>query len=325
MSKKKKYSGNLIGSVALLVLFILFLGGILLWEGSGRDSEPIEPTRPTQTQQTTAPTTEPDETTPTTEPTVPEFEARRINFLLVGRDLHGEGENGRSDSMILCSVDTGAKTVVMTSFLRDIYLSIPGHGSNRLNAAYSWGGAELLARTLEENFGVTVDVTLEIDFEGFRSLIDLLGGVDIELTAEEAEHMNSGHGWSLSKGTNHLTGEQALSYSRIRALDSDFGRTERQRNVLTALVRKYRTASLQQMLEVADAFLEQSTSDHTDEELLGYALELYSTLGSVSLTTHRVPADGTWSYAKIRGMSVLEVDFEENSRLLAQMMGSSDR
>ena len=326
MKKKKKLSGNLTVSMMLLVLFVLFLAGTVIWERADRETAPVqtEPSAPTQTAQTTAPATEPAQTTLPPETTMPEYEARRLNFLLVGRDLHGEGENGRSDSMILCSVDTGSGTVVMTSFLRDIYLPIPGYGSNRLNAAYSWGGAELLSKTLEQNFGVTVDVTLEIDFEGFSSLIDLLGGVDITLTAEEAGHMNSGHGWSLTEGSNHLTGEQALSYSRIRKLDSDFGRTERQRNVLTALLRKYRSASLQQMLDVLDAFLDQSTSDHSDSDLLAYALELYSLLGTAELKTHRVPADGTWNYETIRGMSVIEVDFEENTKLLAELIGQGD-
>ena len=329
MSRKRTNSKNYLAAGVLLALFAIFLGGLLLWERSGVEPEPAA-TQPTRTE----PTTAPEQTVPTTvqtvpttapmEETLPEFEARRLNFLLVGRDAHGEGENGRSDSMILCSVDTGAKSVTMISFLRDIYLPIPGHGSSRLNAAYSWGGAELLVQTLEENFGVTVDVTLEIDFDGFESLIDLLGGVDIELTAEEARHMNNSHAWTLTEGTNHLNGQQALSYSRIRYLDSDFGRTERQRNVLTALLRKYRSATLQEMLNVADAFLDQSTSNRTDNELLSYALELYTTLGEAGLTTHQVPADGTWSYEKIRGMSVISVDFEENRQILASLLGLSE-
>lgn len=322
MKKTKKCSANLIVSGIMLVLFVLFLGGVMLWENSGGEPEAVQ-TDPVQTVPTTVPDTQPPATTVPPETTMPEFEARRLNFLLVGRDAHGEGENGRSDSMILCSVDTGANTVTIISFLRDIYLPIPGHGSNRLNAAYSWGGAELLKQTLEESFGVSVDVTLEIDFEGFSTLIDLLGGVDIELTAEEARHMNGSRDRGLTEGKNHLNGQQALSYSRIRALDSDFGRTERQRNVLSALLQKYRSASLQQMLDAADAFLDQSTSDHSDSDLLGYALELYSTLGTAELITHRVPADDTWSYAKIKGMSVIEVDFEENRELLQELLDRS--
>lgn len=321
MSKKnKRFSKNMILTTALLALFAVFFAGVMLWEHMtlrAISQSETDPPRPSQTEAptlpgvTSAPTTVPPETT------LPQFEARQINFLLVGRDAHGEGENGRSDSMILCRVDTGKKTVTLISFLRDMYVSIPGYRDNRLNAAYSMGGSELLIETLEENFGVTVDVSLEIDFEGFVGLIDKLGGVDITLTEREANHL--GHG--LTEGMNHLNGERALAYSRIRYLDSDFVRTERQRNVLTALLEKYRTASFATMLDVTDAFLDESTSDHTDDELLAYALELYATLSDAELTTHRVPADGTYTYETIRGMSVVGVDFEENRELLAQLLG----
>ena len=145
-------------------------------------------------------------------------------------------------------------------------------------------------------------------------LIDKLGGVDIALTAREAEHL--GHG--LTEGVNHLDGERALAYSRIRYLDSDFVRTERQRNVLAALMEKYRSASFETMLDVTDAFLDESTSDHTDDELLGYALDVG--LNDAKLITHRVPADGTYTYETIRGMSVIGVDFEENRELLEELL-----
>lgn len=307
----------LIGGM-LCLLFALFLAGVMLWEHN-KPGLPL-PTAP----QTTSAAIETESVLPTTEATVPttlpQYEARRINFLLVGRDAHGAGENGRSDSMILCSVDTGSKSVTLISFLRDIYLRIPGHGSSRLNASYSWGGAELLKQTLEENFGVTADVTLEIDFEGFQNVIDHLGGVDIDLTDEEAHHLNNGHGWTLSAGVNHLNGQQALAYSRIRYLDSDFYRTERQRNVLTALLTTYGSAGYLEMLNATDAFLDQSTSDHTDEELLAYALELYAMMDDFEIVTHRIPADGTYSYETIRGMSVIEVDFEENRELLLSIL-----
>lgn len=317
MKKQKMSRLNIMVSVVLLAVFVAFLAGVMIWE---RNRPGVS--TPTQTQpagstaavETAVPTTLPPETT------LPEFAARRINFLLVGRDYHAEGENGRSDSMILCSVDTGAKKVTMISFLRDIYLKIPGHGSNRLNASYSWGGAELLKETLKENFDVDVDVTLEIDFEGFESMIDYLGGVDIELTEQEADHLNSGHDWQLAEGPNHLDGVQALAYSRIRKLDSDFGRTERQRNVLTALLKQYNAAGFQQMLNATDEFLEQSTSDHTDDELLSYALELYVMMDDYEIITHRVPADGTYSYETIRGMSVVDIDFEKNRELLAGLL-----
>ncbi len=318
MKRDKKTRRSLAIGGVLFLLFAVFLVGVMIWENN--QPELPAPTEPAGTHGPTTETTQPVTTAPP-ETTLPVYETRRINFLLVGRDAHGEGENGRSDSMILCSVDTEQRSITMISFLRDIYLRIPGHGSNRLNAAYSWGGAELLKETLAENFGVTTDVTLEIDFDGFENVIDYLGGVDIALTDSEARHMNSGHGWSLIEGINHLDGAQALSYARIRYLDSDFGRTERQRNVLTALLEKFRDAGYVEMLSATDAFLDQSTSDHTDEELLEYALELYAMMDDFKIATHRIPADGTYSYEIIRGMSVIEVDFEENRELLSSILG----
>lgn len=321
MKKRKLSPLNVIFSAVLLVVFCGFLIGVMIWERNRPGSdEPVQTpnvvqTNPSATEETTASITLPHETT------LPEYKARRINFLLVGRDWHDEGENGRSDAMILCSVDTVDKTVTMISFLRDIYLKIPGHGSNRLNAAYSWGGAELLKETLEQNFDVHTDVTLEIDFDGFESMVDYLGGVDIELTDQEAAYLNKTYDWELNGGVSRLNGEEALAYSRIRFLDSDFVRTERQRNVLISLIEKYQNATLQEMLCVTDEFLDQSTSDHTDEELLGYALELHSMLADSTVATHRVPADGTYSYETIRGMSVIEVDFEKNRSILKTLFG----
>ena len=321
-NKKKGSRGSLIFSAAVLVLFLGIMLGITIWEQGGtqmpaqtesqpRQTMPGQNAAPEQTESAEAPTTLPPETT------LPMFDARKINFLLVGRDAHEEGENGRSDSMILCSVDTGANTITLISFLRDMYVPIPGYRENRLNAAYSMGGSELLIKTLKENFDVNIDVSLEIDFEGFVGLIDKLGGVDITLTAQEANHL--GHG--LKEGVNHLSGDRALAYSRIRYLDSDFVRTERQRNVLAALMDKYRSASFDTMLDVTDAFLDESTSDHSDDELLAYALELYVGLNDAELITHRVPADGTWTYKTVRGMSVIGVDFEENRELLRELLG----
>lgn len=323
--KKKKKSGlfNILFSGILLALFLIFLVGVFLWQ----NRRPELP-GPTETSESQSQTVQTDPTEPTqmpTEATQPPAAPRRVNFLLVGRDWHSEGENGRSDTMILCSMDTGAKTVKMVSFLRDLYLPIPGHGSSRLNASYSWGGAELLKQTLDQNFGVTVDVNLEIDFDGFETMIDYLGGVDITLTDREAAYLNRNYGWTLTEGPAHLDGEQALAYSRIRHIDSDFVRTLRQQNVLTALLERFRTATLQEVLSTLDLFLDQSTSNLTDEELLVLMLELYPMLKDSALTGHQVPADGTYSYATIRGMSVIEADLDANRAILAQLLPQAEQ
>lgn len=326
MKKRKPSKINVVFSVVLLICFCLFLLGVMLWERN-RPEMPPEPETTVPTQSVSETTLPPETVPPTTLPpetTLPVYAPRKINFLLVGRDWHHEGENGRSDTMILCSVDTGAKTVTMISFLRDTYVSIPGYINHKLNSSYSWGGYELLNDTLERNFGIRADVSLEMDFDGFESLIDYLGGVDIELTDAEANYLNNHYGWTLTEGSNHLSGEQALGYSRIRYLDSDFVRTQRQQNVLISLLRKFRSASVQEMLNVTDQFLDLSTSDHTDEELLGYALELYPVLSECEVISHQVPADDTYYYDMIDGMSVVVVDFEANRELLREWLGMDE-
>ena len=159
-----------------------------------------------------------------------------INILLIGQDARAEGTQRNSDAMILCTINTATKTLTMTSFLRDMYVQIPGYGGNKINACYPLGGMSLLDKCLEQNFGVKVDANVAVDFSGFMKLIDMVGGVKINLTADEANYLNyrgnwdvtGNDGWQLKAGENVLTGSQALAYSRIRALGLDFERTERQ-------------------------------------------------------------------------------------------------
>ena len=319
MNKKKGIKRR---SIGFLLLVALLLAVILLVVAYWEDYLLQLTAMPTETQPT-AVTTVPMETDPpteaVTEPTAP-TERRIINMLLVGQDRREDEGRGRSDSMILCNFDTGTKTMTMVSFLRDIYLQIPGHSSNRLNASYSWGGIDLLNQTLEQNFGVQTDVQIEIDFSGFQTMIDHLGGVDVELTSEEATHLNKSHGTTLTAGVNHLDGDLALAYSRIRYLDSDFGRTARQRNVLRALLEQFGDASFQDMLNALDVFLVESESNLTDDELLSLMLELYTMLRDCTVVSHQVPADGTYSYQTIKGMSVIKADLEANTSLLEEWL-----
>ena len=113
------------------------------------------------------------------------------NILLIGQDTRTSGTRERSDSMILISVNDDTNAVNMISIMRDLYVQIPGYSDNRINASYQFGGAELLDEVIEKNFGVSVDYNVEVDFTGFESIIDLLGGVDITLTATEASYFQA--------------------------------------------------------------------------------------------------------------------------------------
>ena len=246
-----------------------------------------------------------------------------VNILLIGQDRRpGEGR-ARSDAMILCTFNTKEKTLVMTSFLRDLYVQIPGYRDNRMNAAYQLGGMELLNATLEVNFGIKVDGNVEVDFGEFERVVDLLGGVDIELTSSEAGHMNN-FGYSLRSGMNHLNGAQALTYARIRKLDSDFGRTNRQRTVLVALIQAYKNQSLSKMLSLLNEILPIVTTDMSNVQIIGYATELFPMLSGCTITTQHIPAEGTYTFASIRGMSVVYPDLEKNREILRQTLMGED-
>lgn len=275
------------------------------------------------------PTMNPDDVTWGTEPTYI-VNDKMVNILLIGQDRReGQGRQ-RSDAMILCTFNTEKKTLTMTSFLRDTYVQIPGYLDNRINVAYALGGMSLLNSTLAKNFGVQVDGNVEVDFGQFEDIIDLLGGVDIELTAKEAAYLNQngtmGVGenqrWSLKEGMNHLDGAQALAYARIRKIDSDFKRTERQRNVLNALIQAYKNQPVTKMLSLLDNILPMITTDLTDSQIINYAMELFPLLSSCTIISQRIPADGAYQNRSIRGMAVLVPDLAKAQQLLVESIGS---
>lgn len=231
-----------------------------------------------------------------------------INILLIGQDARpGEGRQ-RSDTMILCSVNTKTKEISLVSFLRDLYVQLPGdYSDNRLNAPYVFGGFDLLKETLEINFGVHVDGCFEVDFSGFADVVDILGGVDIELSAAEAREVNRFASGTATQGLNHLTGEQAVSYARIRKIDSDFGRTERQRNLLTTIFKDLKGSSLKEINALANKILPKMTTDLSNKEIMGLIAKCYGALDS-EMHTYYVPADDAYYNAMIRGMAVLVPD-----------------
>jgi LCP family protein required for cell wall assembly len=233
--------------------------------------------------------------------------------------------------MILCTINKGTKTITLTSFLRDMYVTIPNYYRQRINVSYQLGGFKTLNDTLEHNFGVRADHCVEVDFAGFRDIVNVLGGVDVELTQKEADYLNKkgnwdndqgNFDWHLTAGVNRLDGDQALAFSRIRALDSDWGRTNRQRVVLTALLNKAKTMDISQINDFINEVIPMIATDMTPSEITGYALDLLPMLGSATIKNQTIPADGTWQYASINGASVITVNFEKNQQFLRDTIGS---
>lgn len=252
------------------------------------------------------------------------------NILLIGNDSRTQDESGRSDAMILISISSKTNSIHMTSLLRDIYVDIPGHDGNRLNAAYAYGGPELLMETLEENFGIEVNRYMLVNFQAFANLVDAVGGVDLEVTNEEVQYINGylveynqlegkaeGTDYldtSLS-GMVHLNGPQALAYCRNRYIGTDFARTERQRKVLSAAMKSAPAALLTNGGELIEGIASNVTTNLTKSEMSGLMLQAPAIL-TYDLIQGSIPLEGTYSNATIRGMSVLEVDFEANKQYI---------
>ena len=200
-------------------------------------------------------------------------------------------------------------------------MQIPGkYSDNRLNATYAFGGFELLDATLTENFGISIDGNLEVDFTGFEAIIDRVGGIDIELTSAEAAYINKRNHTSIVAGLNHLNGAEALTYARARKIDSDFGRTERQRKVLLAMYEQAKNLSVTELLGLMYNVRSYITTDLTDSEILSLLYRLLPLASSISINSYTVPADDCYYYASIRGMSVLVPDLPRIRQCLEEYL-----
>lgn len=254
------------------------------------------------------------------------------NILLIGNDSRSQGDDGRSDAMILLSITKKTRSIQMISLLRDMYVDIPGHDGNRLNAAYAYGGPELLIETIKQNLGIEVNRYVVVNFQAFANLVDAVGGVDLELTNEEVQWVNAYLNeynmlrdmpidtdyldTSLS-GMIHLNGPQALAYSRNRYIGTDFGRTERQRKILSAVIKKLPLTAFTNMGELIDGLFPNLTTNLTKEECMLLSLQA-GKLVTYELVQSSVPVEGSYTNATIRGMAVLQVDFEANKRYLRE-------
>lgn len=257
------------------------------------------------------------------------------NVLLIGQDTRVQGENGRSDAMILVSINKQTEEIIMTSLMRDVWVHIPGYGAERLNQAYEYGGAQLLIDTVETNFHIRIDNYMTIDFYAFMDMVDALGGVEMTITDAEVENMlyyfhyeiNPMLGRPLDTdvietgGTYTLNGVQTLAYVRCRYLEGgDFGRTERQRKVLNVIFERFKSCSVPEMLDVLEVVLPYITTDIDEETMFSLLTNTALQYKDYKLVTHTVPYEGTWEnwIHELTGETkdVLSVDIELNSQIM---------
>lgn len=261
------------------------------------------------------------------------------NVLVIGTDTRDPSEErGRSDSMILVSMNSRTKEITMTSFMRDVYVEIPNNGYGKLNAAYSYGGQELLMDTLEENYDISIDDYVMITFAACAKMIDAVGGVKLELSDDEAQAVNEilisevneimgddrEDDLLSSGGTLTLDGKQALSYSRIRYVgNADFERTERQRMVMQQVMQKA-TKNPFRLASICMSALPEMTTNLSAGELYGYAVTTPLKLATSDLKQQRIPEDGTFSGVNIDGEDVLQIDFDAAKQELKDTVFASE-
>lgn len=250
------------------------------------------------------------------------------NILLLGEEaIESDGARGRTDLIMIATLNEKEKSMKLTSLMRDTYVQIPGYKDNKINSAYALGGIELLYETIELNFDIQMDGYVLVGFDEFERIIDSLGGIDITLTKAEANWLNTSNyitelaNRNLVEGENHMNGDQALGYCRIRQVGTgnkeydDFGRTSRQRTVLNAIISRYKEKSLLDLIQIVNKLLPMVTTDITSDELTTYLEKAYK-IGYSEIQDFRIPANGTYRSTYVRQMSVLIPNLSENVRLL---------
>ena len=271
--------------------------------------------------------TEPAETDPADTPTEAPVPVVRgdhyINILLIGQDKRYDGQGRqRSDSMILVTVNKSKKTITLTSFMRDQYVQIPGYLPHKLNHTYQYGGMNLLNDTLLLNFGVYVDGDMEVDFNGFMKVIELLGGVEVDLTKAEAEYLTERKLGEFTVGKNMLDAQAAHVYVRMRHLDSDYRRAERQRKLIMSIINEYKGRPVDELISIMQEILPYVTTNMSNGQILGYAVEILPLLPEMKFETLRIPVDGTFQQGNVlvrdgvKNWFQYNIDFAANRKIL---------
>lgn len=291
-----------------------------------------------------------ESTEATTEPTVATTEdptyyeegklGKIVNIMVVGQSSRDVEAGKMSDTMMLCTINKETKTLTLTSFLRDTYVKLPNYvdssgtkhtcGNQRINVnyalGYAWGGTldamGMLNQCIYENFGVDIDFNVEVDFDSFEDIVNLLGGIDIELTEAEADHMTNdlNNVGTFTTGVNHMTGYQALQYARIRHIDSDMARGNRQRIVVSTILNQVKDMSLTELNDLINEVLPMITTNMTNDDITNCILELLPLLPKLQVVSNQCPAEGTYSgqMVEIYGVmsGVLVPNLQTNRELL---------
>ncbi|MDO5145979.1 MAG: LCP family protein [Eubacteriales bacterium] len=248
-----------------------------------------------------------------------------VNILLIGADKRAnETEAGRSDTTMIATIDLKNGKLKLTSLMRDMYINVPGYGYHKFNAAYAYGGVQLEYETIADSFGIKLDGYVEVDMEAFREVVDLIGGVPMDLTEAEAyflqtAYVNSKHGEkNVVAGSNLLTPYQALAYCRIRQdVSGEFGRTDRQRKILISVFNELKNQDIMTITNICMKALRYVKTDLTEEQIRSLMTSVIS-MGTTEIEQLRIPYEGSYSEGRLGGNGawVMQVDYERNRQAL---------
>jgi LCP family protein required for cell wall assembly len=275
---------------------------------------------------------------PTLAPAPNVAEGERINVLLLGIDRR-EGEHGpwRTDTMIVATLDPKTKSAAMLTIPRDLYVPIPapGAGENRINTAnfygdqtnYPGGGPALAKKTIEYNFAIPIHYYILIDFNGFRKIIDALGGIDINVpqAIDDPEYPTEDYGvmhLQIPAGMQHMDGDLALKYARTRHSDSDFGRSQRQLQVILAARDKaLKINALAQAPQLLQQLKDSIETDMTPEQMLALA-PVAAQVRADNIKTRSIDASMTYEIKLNTGADVLWPDREKIGALIQDLFST---
>lgn len=328
MSKKKKTVIIAASIVGIVLVLVLAVGVRLLSRINMEKESDVKQAETDLTPEELAA----QETLPPRSDEMAKLDEKVVNILLIGEEAMGQGSSdGRSDSMMIASINTEQKKLKLVSLMRDCYVTIPGYRNNKLNAAFSNGGGPLLSKTILQNFGIKIDGYVKVNFNGFVKLIDRLGGVEISLTETEARYLNTTNYIqkkqyrNVKVGMQTLNGYQALGYCRVRHREAsngehyDFGRTYRQRTVINAVFNKYKSMSVVDMVAILDELLPNVTTNINHGDLVSYATAAL-TMGVGELENMRVPIDGGYSNGNPGGIGDCLILNEKNNSALREFI-----
>ena len=238
------------------------------------------------------------------------------NVLLLGIDDDGSA-GSRSDTIMIASVNTRENRIKLCSILRDSYVAIPDHTAQKINAAHAFGGPSLTMQTIQNNFRVKLTKYISVDMAAMTSIVDAIGGVDIEITAKEAEQINlhSQSPSTVSAGMQHLDGKQAVCFSQIRKIDSDIYRTERQCKLLQAIMNKCKEMPKTKLLKLVGAVSPYLTTNMSTKEIGDFGLDVLPAMSN-KIEQMRIPTGDNYTNKMINGQSVLYYDIAQHAHLL---------